>query len=146
MCKVKLGYEFCYLYAAVAPATGKFIALLLPDMTKASFSLFMDHFQKETKRLHRHHKVVLIADKAGAHQNSVCAQRGITLQPLPRGCPELNPVERLWRYLRQRHRSNRVYEDVDAVEAAAMSGWRAVCLDEARIRSICRCDYLGSCE
>lgn len=28
--KVRLGYRFCYLYAAIAPATGKLIALLLP--------------------------------------------------------------------------------------------------------------------
>ena len=49
VCKVKLGYEFCYLYAAIAPASGKFIALLLPDMTKDSFSLFVDHFQKTNK-------------------------------------------------------------------------------------------------
>jgi len=28
VCKVKLGYEFTYLYAAMAPATGKLIALL----------------------------------------------------------------------------------------------------------------------
>ena len=115
MCKVKLGYEFSYLYAAVAPATGKFIALLLADMTKASFSLFMDHFQKETKRLHRHHKVVLIADKAGAHQNSVCAQRGITLQPLPRGCPELNPVERLFEELRK-ELSDRIFDTIRKLE------------------------------
>jgi transposase len=38
--------------------------------------------------------VVLIADKAGSHQRRVCEQRGIALEHLPRGCPELNPVER----------------------------------------------------
>jgi transposase len=101
VCKVKLGYAFSYLYAAIAPATGKFIALLLPDMTKASFSLFMDHFQKETKVLHGTHKVVLIADKATAHQCSVCAQRGIAFEPLPTGCPELNPVERFFEEVRK---------------------------------------------
>ncbi|MBD0350143.1 MAG: transposase [Flavisolibacter sp.] len=89
VCKVKLGYEFTYLYAAIAPALGQLIALLLPDMTKASFSVFLEYFQQQTKALHRNHKVVLIADQASAHQKSVCEQRGIAFEPLPRGCPEL---------------------------------------------------------
>ncbi len=57
VCKVKLGYEFTYLYVAVNPATGKLIALLLPDMTKASFALFVEHFKKQTKAVHGNHNV-----------------------------------------------------------------------------------------
>jgi transposase len=54
----------------------------------------MDHFREKTKILHGTHPAVLIADKAGCHQKRVCEQRGIALEHLPRGCPELNPVER----------------------------------------------------
>lgn len=111
VCKVKLGYEFCYLYAAIAPATGKFIALLLPDMTKDSFSLFVDHFQNETKVLHGHHRVVLIADQAGAHQRKICESKGIAFEPLPAGCPELNPVERFFEELRN-ELSNRTFATI----------------------------------
>lgn len=115
VCKVKLGYEFSYLYAAIAPATGKLIALLLPDMTKASFSIFVDHFQKQTKALHGTHKVVLIADKAGAHQKRVCEQRGIAFEPLPTACPELNPVERFFEELRK-ELSNRIFDTIRQLE------------------------------
>jgi transposase len=94
--QVKLGYTFLYLYAAIAPASGTLIALLLPDMTKASFQLFVKHFREQTRRLHRNHQVVLIADKAGSHQRSVCEQAGIAFEPLPTACPELNPVERFF--------------------------------------------------
>jgi transposase len=101
LCKVKLGYEFTYLYCALAPATGELIALILPEMTKEYFTVFLDHFQQRTRALHGHHPVVLIADKAGSHQREVCEQRGIALQHLPRGCPELNPVERFFEELRK---------------------------------------------
>ncbi|MCU7547724.1 transposase [Chitinophagaceae bacterium LB-8] len=101
LCQVKLGYEFTYLYCALAPATGALIALMLPEMTRACFEVFVDHFQKQTRQLHGHHPVVLIADKAGSHQREVCAQRRIALQHLPRGCPELNPVERFFEELRK---------------------------------------------
>jgi len=84
VCKVKLGYEFTYLYAAINPATGKLIALLLPDMTKASFGLFMEHFRVETKAVHGHHKVVMVADGAGSHQHQVCERYGVAFQKLPR--------------------------------------------------------------
>ena len=85
--------------------------------------------------------------RAGAGDRTAEALRAppnLTLVGLPPYSPELNPVERLWLYLRQHFWSNRVYEDVDAVEAAAMAGWRAVCLDPAKVKvkSTCRCDYL----
>ena len=61
---------------------------------------------------------------------------------LPPYRPELNPVERLWLYLRSHFWSNRVYSDLDALEEAAVSGWRAVCLHPDKIKTICRCEYL----
>jgi transposase len=91
--------------------------------------------------------VVLVWDGAGYHTaGRLRAPSNLTLVGLPPYSPELNPVERLWLYLRQHYWSNRVYEDVDAVEAAAMAGWRAVCLDPAKVKSICRCEYLDACE
>jgi transposase len=115
VCKVKLGYTFTYLYAAIAPVSGRLIALLLPDMTKASFSLFIEHFKKETKAVHGNHPVVLIADGAGSHQPQVCQQRGIAFAKLPRACPELNPVERFFEELRKQM-SNRVFNTIRQVE------------------------------
>ncbi len=87
--------------------------------------------------------VVLVWDGAGYHvAGALRVPSNLTAVGLPPYSPELNPVERLWLYLRQHHWSNRVYEDVDAVEDAAMSGWRAACLDPDKVKSICRCEYL----
>lgn len=66
----------------------------------------------------------------------------MTLVALPPYSPEPNSVERLWLCLRQHHWSNRVYEDIAAVEAAAVAGWRAVCLVPDRVKTVCRCEYL----
>lgn len=115
LCPIRLGYEFTYLYAAIAPASGKLIALLLPDMTLESFAVFMDHFKAETKARHGTHPVVLIADGAGAHQARICAQRGIAFEKLPTACPELNPVERFFEELRK-ELSNRVFDSLRRLE------------------------------
>ena len=66
----------------------------------------------------------------------------LTVVVLPPYSPELNPVEQLWLYLREHHWSNRVYPTLDALEDAAVAGWRAVCLDAERIKTVCRCEYL----
>jgi hypothetical protein len=43
-------------------------------MTKDLLALFVEHFKRETKVLHGNHKVLLIADGAGAHQSGICEQ------------------------------------------------------------------------
>lgn len=115
VCRVKLGYEFCYLYTAIAPASGHLLALLLPEMTKACFEVFMDHFKEQTQKLYTDKPVLLIADQAGSHQSAICEQRGISFVPLPTACPELNPVERFFAELRK-ELSNKVFDTIEQVE------------------------------
>ena len=115
VCQVKPGYEFCYLYTAIAPESGHLLALILPQMTKVCFALFMDFFKEQTSQLYGQRPVLLIADKAGAHQQHVCVQRGIAFEPLPTACPELNPVERFFEELRKAL-SNQIFATVEAVE------------------------------
>lgn len=114
-CRIKLGYEFCYLYTALCPATGHLVALILPDMTKASFCLFASYFSRQVNHLLQKAAVLLIADGAGAHQKQVCLKRGFTLMHLPTACPELNPVERLFEELR-REMSNHIYNTIEEAE------------------------------
>ena len=62
VCRIKLGYEYTYIYAALAPASGHLIALLLPDMTSESFRLFLQFFEAQVKKLYRSGKVLLVLD------------------------------------------------------------------------------------
>jgi transposase len=45
--------------------------------------------------------------------------RYLTLVPLPASSPELNPVERVWLYLKERFLSHRLHADYDAIVDAA---------------------------
>ncbi len=137
-------YGNLHVPTAVCPATGRAEGLICPHVNCAVIQIFLDGLSATIPEgIH----VVLVWDGAGYHTaGALRAPPNLTLVGLPPYSPELNPVERLWSYLRQHHRSNRVYEDVDAVEAAAMAGSRAACLDPAKVRSICRCEYLDPCE
>jgi hypothetical protein len=54
-------------------------------------------------------------------------------------------VENLWHYLRSHYWSLRVYRDYEALEEAAMSAWRAVCLKPELVNSICNAPYVSAC-
>jgi transposase len=115
LCKVKLGYEFTYIYAALAPASGQLIALLLPDMTGDSFQLFFEFFETQVKKLYRRGKVLLLLDQASAHQHRTAKSSRVVLHYLPVASPELNCVERLFEEIRK-PLSNRIFQDIDEVE------------------------------
>lgn len=116
VCKMKLGYEYCYLYAALQPFEGHLISVILPDMTKESFAVFMKYFKEGTQSLYgRGAKVLLITDGAGSHQQEVVQGSNITLEKLPPASPELNPVERFFEQLRK-VLSNQVFENITAVQ------------------------------
>ncbi len=115
ICKVKIGYQFIYLYAALNPYTGQLIALLLPYMTKECFRIFIQYFEEQTQSSYENKKVLLILDGATNHQQDVINSDLIKLQKLPAACPELNPAERFFEQLRA-EMSNQVFETIDLVE------------------------------
>jgi len=113
---MKLGYQYTYLYAALQPFEGQLISLVLPDMTKESFGVFMDYFHQQTTQLYgKDKKILLITDGAGAHQSDAVTGTNITLEKLPAACPELNPVERFFEELRKAL-SNQVFDTIEVVE------------------------------
>ena len=137
-------YGDLHVLTAACPATGRAEGRIAPRLDAGAVQVFLDGLSA-TIPAGTH--VVPVRDGAGYHTaKALRPPANLTLVGLPPYSPELNPVERLRLYLRQHFRSNRVYEDVDAVEEAAMAGWRAVRLDPARAKSICRCEYLEACE
>lgn len=131
-------YEWVYLYAAVEPRTGHSSALLAPRVNTGTFNAFLKIVSNEVQR---DDHIVLIMDQAGWHRARLLKlPRNITVLFLPPYSPELNPVERLWAYLKSHHLSNRIYRDYDDLLEAGTTAYRS--LTPAQIRSTCRCTYL----
>jgi transposase len=90
-------FEWFYVYGAVAPTTGERFFLELPYLDADTFQLFLDAFgQAFPDSLN-----ILLLDNSGAHT----AQRlrwpeNVRCVWLPPYCPELNPIERVWRDLK----------------------------------------------
>ena len=90
-------FESLYLYGAVEPVTGASFFLELPLLNTQGFQLFLDHFAA-TDPVSFH---LLLLDNGAFHK-----AQALRLPPnvgflfLPPYAPELNPIERLWRDLK----------------------------------------------
>lgn len=110
-----IGYDYGYLSVAINPVTGDVKMLILPNMTKESFQVFLDEFGKGLKA-----EAILITDGATAHRSkNLKLDEKINLELLPAYSPQLNPVERFFREVRRRLK-NRVFTTYDEVEKAVI--------------------------
>ncbi len=67
---------------------------------------------------------ILFLDQAGWHTSSkLNVPTNITLAALPPRCPELNPVENVWQYMRENWLSNRVFESYDNIVDHCCYAW-----------------------
>ena len=122
------------LVAAVEPATGAEVALVLPTVSTEAMSGFLAEL---STRIAPDAPAVLVLDQAGWHgARALVVPPNITLVPLPPYSPELNPVERLWLYLRERYLSHRLLKDYNAVVDACCHAWTALTQEPGRIQSL----------
>lgn len=131
-------YEWVYLWAAVEPATGASVAMITPTVDTGLMSRFLAGL---SGTLAPDEHAVLVLDNAGWHTaDALEVPANVTLLHLPPYSPELNPVERLWAWLRSHHLANRVYADYDELLRETDRAWLS--LDEATIRSVCACPWI----
>ena len=133
-------YGYLYVLTAVCATTGAASGLISPTLNIGVINVFLRQFSGELPRgVH----AVLVWDGAGYHTgDGVVVPSNISLIRLVPYSPELNPVENLWHYLRSHYWSLRVYATYEALEEAAVTSWRRVCLVPESIRSICAVPYI----
>ena len=106
-------HDFAYVFAAVEPATGRNVCLALPIVSTEAMSLFLRHF---AATLAEDEHAVMALDGAGWHgSHALAVPANVTLLRLPPYSPELNPVERVWLHLRERHLSHRTLDGYTAI-------------------------------
>ncbi len=124
-------FTFAYIFACIEPGTDNGFALVLPFANTEAMQIFLDGFAA-TIGDDEHAAIVL--DQAGWHRAGDLAVPGnVTLVPLPPYSPELNPVERVWLYLKQRFLSHRLLADYDAIVEAAATAWNRLTAETGRL-------------
>jgi len=135
--RIKLGFENFYIYSSVHAATGEDFSLIMPQVNTQCMNIFLDHLSRKANN----RQIILVMDGAAWHKSKrLKVPRNIKIIFLPPYSPELNPVERLWNYLKSKIIKNKIYESLDDLYVAVCSFIRQ--LDTALVKSICSARYL----
>ena len=127
-------YRSAYIFGAVCPARDTGAALVLPYVSVAAMNLLLEEVASQLPP--GTHAAMLI-DNAGWHvANELRVPPNITLVHLPPYSPELNAIEKVWQYLRDRHLSGRLFSGTDGIVEACCTAWNSLIADTGRIRSL----------
>jgi transposase len=131
----QIGYLWAYIFTAVRPATGEDVTLVLPTVNTAAMQVFLDQVA-DSRPADAH--IVMVVDGAGWHvSHDLVVPPSITLVVQPSYSPELNPVERVWLYLRERFLSLRLLHSTEDIIDACCDAWMRLVAEPDRIKSLC---------
>ena len=130
-------FTFAYIFAAIEPGTDNGFALVMPHANTETMQEFLDRFASTIGE----------DEHVGWHgAGDLRAPDNITPVRLPAYSPELNPVERVWLYLKERFLSHRLHADYDAIIEAACDAWNRLKNEVGRISSLCSYPWIPEVE
>lgn len=97
--RVEFQFESYYLYGAVEPLTGEAFYLEMPGFNSSCFQIYLD----ELSQYFKEYFLIILTDNASVHKaKKLIIPDNMVFLPFPAYCPELNPIERLWQYIKSR--------------------------------------------
>jgi len=134
------GFSSAHLFGAVCPERGEGVALVLPEVSTAAMGVFLAELSRAVPAGSH---AALVLDGAGWHvSEELSVPANLTLIHPPPYSPELNPVERVWLYLRERFLSHRVVKDYQAILDATCQAWNRLANEAGRLTSLTAYPYL----
>lgn len=123
-----------YIFGAISPKDGKGAALILPKCNTYAMNL---HLAEIARNIAPGAHAVVLLDQAGWHMtDKLNVPPNVTIMPLPAKCPELNPQENVWQFLRDNRLSNRVFKSYDDIVDHCCDAWNSLVEQPWRIMSI----------
>jgi transposase len=123
-----------WLFGAICPALGKAAGLVLPSCNTEGMVL---HLAEISRAVAPGAHAVVLLDQAGWHlATELTVPDNITLLPLPPKCPELNPVENIWQFIRQNWLSNRIFSGYKDILDHCEYAWKKLASQPWTIMSI----------
>ena len=123
-----------YIFGAICPKQGKGAGLVLPTCNTFAMNL---HLAEIAKHVAPGAHALLLVDQAGWQMTEKLeVPVNITIMPLPPKCPELNPTENIWQFIRDNWLSNRVFKSYDDIVDHCCDAWNKLIDQPWRIMSI----------
>tara|TARA_R110001606_G_scaffold286491_1_gene434769 strand:- start:703 stop:963 length:261 start_codon:yes stop_codon:yes gene_type:complete len=77
-------------------------------------------------------------DGAGWHSDDIALPfSNLTILMLPAYSPELNSIEQVWQWLRQKRLENRCFQSYEDILNACTEAWQQFITDNERVKSLC---------
>ena len=110
-----------YIFGAICPKEGKGAALIMPRCHTEAMNL---HLAEIATQVAPHAHAAILLDQAGWHlSGGLKIPSNVTLIPLPAKCPELNPQENIWQFIRDNWLSNRIFKSYDDIVDHCCRAW-----------------------
>jgi transposase len=101
----------------------------MPEANTFTMQEFLNQF---AKTLPKNEIAAMFVDQAGWHaSNDLVPPENLVLLPLPAYWPELNPIERVWLFLKERYLSHRLLDDYDSIVDAACAAWNRLTAEKS---------------
>jgi hypothetical protein len=135
--RIKLGFQNFYVYSSINPTTGEDFTLMMPSVDTVCFNIYLEEFSK----LLSDRKIIMVVDGAGWHKSKdLVMPANITLVFLPPYSPELNPVERFWKFIKYNTIRNQIFDTLADLEQALCIFFKTI--TPSIVTSICHVDYI----
>ena len=122
------------LIGAVCPETGEATMLMFNRVNTEVFQCFLDDLKDATSDK----TLVLVLDNASWHKSKALDWGNIRPLFLPPYSPDMNPIERLWKYIKDNWFANWYTKDRLLLQSRLIEAVEAILEMPDRVQSVCR--------
>lgn len=134
----QMGFKYAYLMEAANPLSGEHLGLVFSTLDSDVMNIFLKEL---SEKIPQNNHVILVLDNAGYHTSGMLnIPENITLRHLPPYSPQLNPIEKIWEYLKGKFLAGRVFKDLDEIFEKGVFALNSLTND--LIMSICFLSWL----
>lgn len=125
--------EYIYSYSAVCPSDGDSFSLIMPNVNTDIMTIFLEEFSK----CYKDYRIVMVMDGASWHKSdNIKTFENIRTIFQPPYSPEVNPVEHLWKHIREKYLKNHYWDTLDNLINALSDALYEIYLDKETIKSL----------
>jgi len=108
----KHSYLYKWLWGSFSPITGESFCMITDGVSKELFVKYLQDFSE-----HRPNELkIIVIDNASFHSTKeIELPNNIVLLPIPPYCPELNPAEKMWQWMKDKI-AMKIYDNLETLE------------------------------
>ena len=125
------------LIGAVAPKSGELESLIISGSDTDVFQYFLDYLKERTKN----RPISLVMDNASWHHANALKRGNIYPVYLPPYSPELNPIEELWKVIKDRFCYAIPPDDIEELQDRLQRILQKLFANKNEVKSICKIAY-----